>query len=124
MNTEYKTIAFADVKIGQEFEFKSDLEYDGSALEFTTRPWTKSLVDEPGLKITEEYIASRGLTVHLDGCLVRTADCEPVLDFDTWWKREKHERASINLSTGAISSSIYVYIEATAKAAWDAAKAK
>ena len=78
MNNEYKVIPFAEVKIGQEFEFKSDLDIDGSPLEFTSSPWTKSLIDEIGLYITKEYIERRGVTAHLAGCLVRTADCEPI----------------------------------------------
>ncbi len=35
-----------------------------------------------------------------DGSLVRIADCEPELDFDTWWEREG--RMKLSLSTVAM----------------------
>ena len=69
MNNEYKTIPFADVKIGQEFEDVEDEEFDGV---MTLEPYIK-----------RAYTCA----TFRKGCLVRTADCDE-LDFDTWWERE------------------------------------
>ncbi len=78
MNNEYKTIPFAEVKIGQQFEFA---EYHKN---ITNNCWTKINEKEyQGVSSPWKYNEDlRG------GCLVRIADCEPELDTCTWTYKE------------------------------------
>ena len=76
MNKEYKTIPFADVKIGQEFE---DSRY---AKTLNHLPWIKKKHDAYGTDCSAKPIQLKEGRFP-QGCLVRTADCEE-LDFDTW----------------------------------------
>ncbi len=80
MNNEYKTIPFAEVKIGQEFECA-----DG-AYRITDWPFTK--VSESKWRCGESSINNFSAIHFRRGCLVRTADCEPELDTCTWTYKE------------------------------------
>jgi len=144
MNNEYKTIPFAEVKIGQEFE---DAKYHN---EIGIAPWIK--------ESEESFKARNDKSWDLDehdftrGCLVRTADCEPikrcweggtkatcdcpdcgpclvdytetpeerkVADFDTWWGNQC-EFGNMPIWTTHEEA---MKVKRVAKAAWDAAKA-
>ena len=80
MNNEYKTIPFADVKIGQQFD-------DGYLERFTHRQYIKTGSCSYKEALWHESLAD-GDTAFPDGCLVRTADCEPELDTCTWTYKE------------------------------------
>ena len=68
MNNEYKVIPWEEVKIGQELEQKYHQHFS----------------DDPWVKMSETNYACGsdsgwdGAAYFSDGCLVRTADCEPI----------------------------------------------
>jgi hypothetical protein len=70
MNTEYKVIPFADVKIGQEFE---DAEAHYS---FSDSPWLKAAPASYTLKNKDKWDSKTHPKIY---CLVRVYDCEPEL---------------------------------------------
>jgi len=104
MNNEYKTIPFAEVKIGQEFEDRTINP------KFTSFHWVK-LTETSYREVGHHYIMSR--PVFPKGCLVRTADCEE-LDFATWFKESPEGQQLSHIDCA----------EEAARAGWDAAKAK
>jgi len=74
MNDKYKVIPFADVKAEQDFDVDN-----------TLNPFYCYFV-----KIDEKSCRNKvgGIVHEMEPdflCLVRIADCEPVLDYDTWW---------------------------------------
>lgn len=77
----YKVIPFSEVKVGQEFE------YANRGAGFTLTPWVKLSgrfynVKQPPKE--KKYKAldwgSVASEEEIEGCLVRIADCEPVID--------------------------------------------
>ena len=93
----YKVIPFEDVKIGQEFENADLDEY------FSPKPWVKI-----GKRRKSANGDPNGFPVNSPaGCLVRIADCEPVLDFDTWWEEEGCEKVMLALHGGSATPSSF-----------------
>ena len=106
MKTEYKVIPFTEVKIGQEFE--DALDFD----QFTDEPWIKTGVNS--YKVTCDLVWDDGEEEFNEGCLVRIADCEPELDFDTWWELKGEHNVEWTDHM----------VEDMCKAAWEAGRAK
>lgn len=102
----FKIIPFEEVKVGQEFE---DVNYESS---IKIDSWIK--INSISYAIEGQIDPfNDGMVYFTRGCLVRIADCEPVLDFDTWWKSEGEARFSYDdFDTRYLMN-----------AAWDAAKA-
>jgi hypothetical protein len=83
MDDKYKVIPFAEVAVGQEFEDSHNMGEPN--LTFT---------DDPFIKLNESSFKTAARSyIYLDvvfpgGCLVRIADCAPVLDTCTWTHKE------------------------------------
>ena len=69
MNNEYKTIPFSEVAVNQPFEDAGTNDY------LSTNPWIK-VSDHKYKDDRSEW--ELGCFDFTKGCLVRTADCEPV----------------------------------------------
>ena len=105
MNKEYKVLPFSELAIGQEFEFSIGHKY------LTLTPWVKMAESKFGGDDSTEIEWNDWEGDY--GCLVRTADCEPVLDFDTWWDKCDNWKSTLS----------YASAKNLARRAWDKAKA-
>ena len=95
MSNEYKVITFSELKVGQKFENSRMFDI------ITTEPWVKLGDEVYGYtdRLGKEWRYDKAFK---DPCLVRVADCEPVLDFDTWWDAEGLSKLLHNTSQDGV----------------------